>query len=98
MVRSNYETTYLVRTVTDDERTQLEAERRGSNAFRVRRAPIVLASAQGLAPKPIAQLVGCCVQTVRNVIRAFHSHAARVPAQALDAAQERHADFGRHRL
>ena len=63
-----------VRTVTDDERTQLEAERRGSNAFRVRCAPIVLASAQGLAPKPIAQLVGCCVQTGRNVVHAFHTH------------------------
>jgi transposase len=61
-----------VRTVTDDERTQLEVERRGSNAFRVRRAQIVLASAQGLAPKPIAQLVGCCVQTVRNVVHAFN--------------------------
>jgi transposase len=63
-----------VRTVTDDERTPLEAERRGSNAFRVRRAQIVLASAQGLAPKPIAQLVGGCVQTVRNVVHAFHTH------------------------
>ena len=50
---------------------QLEAERRGTNAFRVRRAQIILASAQGLSPKPIAQLVGCAVQTVRNVIHAF---------------------------
>src|SRR4029434_1590650 len=62
-----------VRTVTDEERTQLEAARRTSNAFRVRRAQIVLASARGLSPKPIAQLVGCAVQTVRNVIHAFNA-------------------------
>src|SRR5207244_5368234 len=34
---------------------------------------VVLASARGLSPKPIAQLVGCSVQTVRNVIRAFNT-------------------------
>jgi len=62
-----------VRALTDEERTQLEAERRGSDAFRVRRAQIVLASASGRSPKPIAQLVGCAVQTVRNVIHAFNT-------------------------
>ena len=62
-----------VRPLTHEERTQLEAERRGANAFRVRRAQIVLASARGLSPKPIAQLVGCAVQTVRNVIHAFNT-------------------------
>ena len=62
-----------VRTLTDDERLQLEADRRTADAFRLRRAQIVLASACGLSPQPIAQLVGCCVQTVRNVIHAFHT-------------------------
>jgi transposase len=62
-----------VRPLTDAERTQLEAERRASEAFRVRRAQIVLASARGQSPKPIAQLVGCAVQTVRNVIHAFNT-------------------------
>lgn len=62
-----------VRALTDEERTQLEAERRVSDAFRVRRAQIILASASGRSPKPIAHLVGCCVQTVRNVIAAFHA-------------------------
>jgi len=72
-----------VRTVTDDERTQLDAERRVSDAFRVRRAQIILASAQHLAPKPIAQMVGCAVQTVRNVIHAFHAQGlACVPKQS----------------
>jgi hypothetical protein len=65
--------TLYVRTLTDDERKQLEADRRTAEAFRMRRAQIVLASARGLSPQPIAQLVGCCVQTVRNVIHAFNT-------------------------
>jgi|SRR5215468_1982797 len=72
-----------VRPLTDEERTQLEAERRGTDAFRVRRAQIVLVSAGGLAAKPIAQLVGCAVQTVRNVIHAFDTQGlACVPKQS----------------
>jgi transposase len=63
----------FIRLLTDDERRQLEAERRTADAFRVRRAQIVLASARRLSPKPIAQLVGCSVQTVRNVLRAFNT-------------------------
>ena len=39
----------------------------------MRRAQMVLASARGLSPQPIAQLVGGCVQTVRHVIHAFHT-------------------------
>ena len=52
---------------------QLEADRRTADAFRMRRAQIVLASARGLSPQPIAQPVGCCVQTVRNVLHAFNA-------------------------
>jgi transposase len=63
----------FIRSLTDDEHRQLEADRRTADAFRLRRAQIVLASARGLSPKPIAQLVGCSVQTVRNVIRAFNT-------------------------
>jgi transposase len=62
-----------VRPLTDDERRQLEADRRTPDAFRMRRAQMVLASARGLSPQPMAQLVGCCVQTVRNVIHAFQT-------------------------
>jgi transposase len=49
----------------------------------VRRAQIILASARGLSAKPIAQMVGCAVQTVRNVIHAFHTAGlACVPKQS----------------
>jgi transposase len=85
-----------VRRLTDEERPQLAAECRASDAFRVRRAQIVLASARGLSPKPIAQLVGCAVQTVRNVIHSFntkglacvakHSTRPKSVAPTLDAA------------
>jgi transposase len=61
-----------VRPVTPTERRQLEAARRSSHVFRVRRAQIVLARAQGQSAKPLAQRLGCSVQTVRNVIRAFN--------------------------
>lgn len=63
----------FIRPLTEDERIQLEADRRLADAFRVRRAQIILASARRLSPKPIAQLVGCSVQTVRNVIHAFNT-------------------------
>jgi transposase len=87
----------FIRPLTDAERRQLEADRRTADAFRVRRAQIVLASARGLSPKPIAQLVGCSVQTVRNVIHAFtrqgvaglakQSNRPKTVAPVLDAAK-----------
>jgi transposase len=61
----------FVRAVTDPEQQVLHATLRASDAFALRRAQIILASARGLSPKPIAQQVGCSVQTVRNTINAF---------------------------
>jgi transposase len=87
----------FIRPLTDEEWRQLEADRRTPDAFRVRRAQIVLASAQRLSPKPIASLVGCSVQTVRNVVRAFNtkgveglvkqSNRPKTVEPALDAAK-----------
>src|ERR671925_2055634 len=87
----------FIRALTDAERRQLEADRRTADAFRVRRAQIVLASARQLSPKPIAQLVGCSVQTVRNVIHAFNTRGVeglekqstrpKTAAPVLDAAK-----------
>ena len=86
----------LMRPWTDDERRQLEADRRTADACRVRRAPIVLARARGVSPKPRAQLVGCAVQTVRHILHALNehgvaglarqSHRPKTVAPALDAA------------
>jgi transposase len=62
-----------VRPLTPVEYKQLTAALRSSNTFRVRRAQTVLASARGQSARPIAQFIGCSVQTVRNVIRAFNT-------------------------
>lgn len=62
-----------VRTLTDDECRQLEAGLRSSDAFVLRRCQILLASARGQHAIPIAQMVGCSDQTVREVIKAFNA-------------------------
>ncbi len=62
-----------VRALTPEERRQLTARLRSSNAFTLRRAQILLASARGHRPAQIAHHLGCASQSVRNAIRAFHA-------------------------
>jgi transposase len=71
----------FIRPLTDEERRQLAADRRTADACRVRRAQIVLASAQRLSPQPLAQLGGCSVHTVRNVLHAFNTQGVEGVAQ-----------------
>ena len=61
-----------VRTLLEEERRQLEAGLRSSEAFVLRRCQIVLASARGQRAPAIAEAVGCDDETVREVIRAFN--------------------------
>ena len=51
----------------------MEAGRRSSEAFLVRRCQIVLASEYGAGVPRIARQVGCSDQTVRNVVHAFNT-------------------------
>jgi transposase len=60
-----------VRSLTDAERSRLEAGLRSPDAFVLRRCQILLASGRGERPPRIAQTVGCDDQTVREVIRHF---------------------------
>jgi transposase len=53
------------------ERRLLRAGLRSREAFTLRRAQILLASAEGLRPSAIAARVGCAVGTVHNALRAF---------------------------
>ena len=86
----------FVRPLHPDERRALRAGLRSPEAFTLRRCQILLASADGQRPGPIASAVGCCPQSVRNAIRAFHaeglsclqgkSSAPRSTGQVLDAA------------
>jgi transposase len=64
----------FVRTLTDDERKQLEAGLRSSDAFVLRRCQILLASAREEHATAIARHLGCSDETVRQVIQAFETH------------------------
>ena len=61
----------FVRPLTDAEREALEAALRSADAFVLRRAQILLASARGEPVGAIAALVGYSGQAVRQVIHAF---------------------------
>src|SRR6266851_2536890 len=67
-----------VRALTDAEREALEAALRSSDAFVLRRAQILLASARGQLVSSIAPLVGCSGQAVRQVIHTFHQEGLGV--------------------
>lgn len=63
-----------VRSLTAAERAALEAALHSAAAFRLRRAQILLTSAQWRVPIEIAATLGCGQQTVRNVLHAFNDH------------------------
>jgi len=63
----------FVRPLTDAERVALEESLRSPDAFVLRRAQIVLASAAGERTGQVAPRVGFTPQAVRNVIRAFNA-------------------------
>jgi transposase len=63
----------FVRPLTGDERQALKAGLRSPEAFTLRRCQVLLQSADSRRPKAIAASVGCCVQSVRNAIRAFEA-------------------------
>ena len=94
----------FVRPLTDAERQAMEAGLRSPQAFTLRRAQILLASARGEHTPAIAAALGCSDQTVRNAIRAFEragvaalapgSHRPHTIRPAFDAAgAERLADL-----
>src|SRR5215208_1966165 len=60
----------FVRTLSKEERQELEAGLRSSDAFVLRRCQILLASSRGEHSPRIAKNLGCGQQTVRNAIRA----------------------------
>jgi transposase len=63
----------FLRTLTADERQRLQDSLRSADAFTLRRAQILLASASGQAPRLIATNLGCTPLTVRNAIHAFEA-------------------------
>src|SRR2546423_3310840 len=63
----------FVRPLSDPERQAIRAGLRSPDAFTLRRAQILTASAEGRLPSQIADALGCSTQTVRNAIRAFQA-------------------------
>jgi transposase len=57
--------------LTLEEQTQVTAALRSSDAFTLRRAQSILASARGERAPAIARVLGCDDQTVRDAITAF---------------------------
>src|SRR6266851_10190533 len=63
----------FIRPFAQGEQQQLEDALHTTEAFRLRRAQYLLASARGQKPREIAKTYGGCEQNVRNVIRAFNA-------------------------
>ena len=87
----------FVRPLSPEESQALRAGLRSSSAFTLRRAQILLASAEGLKPAQIGARFGCATQTVRDALRAFaaegtaclqaKSHRPKSARPVLDAAR-----------
>src|SRR5947209_2937494 len=91
----------FVRPLTDDERLALKAGLRSPDAFTLRRCQILLHSAEGHKPRAIAAAVGCCVQSVRNALRALEAEGLACTAEKSSRPRETHESFdedGRRRL
>src|SRR5262245_44478869 len=63
-----------IRALSREERQQLEAGLRSSDAFTLRRCQILPAHAREQRPAQIARQLNCATQSVRNAIHAFHTH------------------------
>ena len=83
----------FVRPLTDAEHTALTAALRSSDAFVLRRAQLLLASARGESAAPIARHLGCTDQTVRNAIAAFHARGLAALRPGSSRPHRIHAAF-----
>jgi transposase len=83
----------FVRTLSKEERQELEAGLRSSDAFVLRRCQILLASARGERPPRIAENLGCGSQTVRNAIHAFNERGLGALRAGSSRPKEVHSAF-----
>ncbi|MBV8695833.1 MAG: helix-turn-helix domain-containing protein, partial [Ktedonobacteraceae bacterium] len=63
----------FIRPLTEDERKQMQAGLRSSDAFVLRRCQILLASERGERAPVIAKQLGCHKQTVLTAIGGFNT-------------------------
>jgi transposase len=83
----------FVRSLTDEERRQLQDDLRSSEAFVLRRCQILLASDRGARAPQIARTLGCTAQTVLNVIHGFHQTGLAVLRRGSSRPRTVHAAF-----
>ncbi len=74
-------TPLFIRPLTENERRQVQAGLRSSDAFVLRRCQILLASERGERAGAIAKQLGCHKQTVLNVIHGFNADGLAVLAE-----------------
>jgi transposase len=83
----------FVRTLSKEERQELEAGLRSSDAFVLRRCQILLASSRGEHSPRIAKNLGCGQQTVRNAIHAFNEKGLGALKAGSSRPKEVHSAF-----
>jgi len=88
----------FIRPLTENERQQIQAGLRSSDAFVLRRCQILLASARGERAIAIAQQLGCDDQTVRNVIHGFNPSALAVLHEGSSRPHRLHTSFSEEGL
>lgn len=88
-----------VRSLTKDERKNLEKAKKSSGAFKRDRAKILLLSSQGYFARQIAEKIGCDARKARNAIIAFNKkglHAlkkGKAPGAKPTFTQEQRAEM-----
>ena|SRR2546421_1491650 len=91
----------FVRQLTKKEQAELEAGRRSSQGFTVRRSQMLLLSAEGKSTTAIAQFIGASDQTVRNAIHDFYQRGLEALQPKSSRPHTTHEAFdaqGRERL
>ena len=91
-------TPIFIRPLTENERQQIQAGLRSSNAFVLRRCQILLASARGERALTIARQLGCDDQTVRNVIHGFNASGLTVLQEGSSRPHRLHTSFSQEGL
>ena len=86
-------TPIFIRPLTEDERHQIQAGLRSSDAFVMRRCQILLATARGERAIAIAHHLGCDDQTVRNVIHGFNATGLAVLQEGSSRPHRLHTSF-----
>ena len=83
----------FVRTLSKQERQELQSGLRSSDAFVLRRCQILLASARREHPPRIAENLGCGSQTVRNAIHDFNENGLAALVAGSSRPKEVHSAF-----